>query len=202
LVVHIEWMVLSHQRTIEKSMEAAAAANVAAQCSGTLSGAIRFRGHHRATTTHVDQQFRNPVLLRRLLAGLLLISFVLFAVGSTLDLVRFQTTLTGDEVGCVRSINLFTFPNIAVSDLVLDRNESVYGIWIVVVSFLVFVLVIPWFVHIVHALAFWFGLKSRVLFRVADFCWTFSCVEVFLIALYVIEIRTGGCSVLFYWPIW
>jgi hypothetical protein len=187
LVVHIEWMVLSHQRTMEKS----SAADDAARCGGNLSGAIRFRGRDRANTTHVEKQFRRPVLLRSGLAGLLLISFALFAVGSTLDLVRFTTTLAGDEAGCVRSINLFTFPNIAVSGLVLDRNESVYGIWILVVSFLVFVLVIPWFVHVVHALAIWWGFKSKVLFRVADAGWTFSCVEVFLIALYVIEIRTG-----------
>jgi hypothetical protein len=195
LVVHIEWMVWSHQRTMEKSSSAVATANVGAPCSGNLSGAIRFRDRDRATTTYADQQFRHPILLRRLLAGLLLISFALFAAGSTLDLVRFQTTLAGDEAGCVRSINLFTFPNIAVSDLVLDRNKSVYGIWTLVVSFLVFVLAIPWFVHVVHALAFWVGFKSRVLFRVADAGWTFSCVEVFLIALYVIEVRTDGCSV-------
>jgi hypothetical protein len=181
LFAHVEWMVLFHHRTSES--KTAAAAVVVNR--GNLAHAIRFRGF-RTTTT---KQFRNPVLLQCLLAGLLLIALALFGVGSALDLVQFQTTLEGDGAGCVRAYNLFTFPSIAVSELVLDRNESTYGIWTLVVTFMAFVLVIPWLVHVVHILAFWFGLQSQVVFRVAEACWTFSCVEVFLIALFVLEVR-------------
>jgi hypothetical protein len=200
-LVHIEWMVLFHHRAVASKTTAAAAATTAVSNRGNLAHAIRFRGFGTAivtstTSTSSVKHFRKPLLQQCFLAGLLLITLSLFAVGSSLDLVRFQTTLVGgddDEViGCVRAYNLLTFPTIAVSDLVLDRNECRYGIWILVVSYMVLVLVMPCLVHVVHALAFWFGLRSQrvLLFRVTETCWTGSCVEVFLIALFVIEVRT------------
>ena len=183
--VHIEWMTLFHHRNT------ASHSNIQAdQNPSNLAYAIRFNAGK------VYKEFKDPLLLRGFLAILLLIAIALLAVGSTVDLVRFTTTLEGQSAGCVRAYSLFTFASIALSDLVLHENGAVPGIWTLVLSFTFFVQIIPWFVHIAHAMAIWFGVKSRALFRFADGCWTFSCVEVFLISLYVIEVSLYPATLL------
>lgn len=179
--VHIEWMTFFHHRNMASHSKTASS-----QDQGNLAHAIRFNSGNSV------KEFRNPLLLRVFLAMLLLIAVVLLALGSTIDLIRFKTTVEGQDDGCERAYSLFTFANIAVSDLVLHKNDATAGIWTLVLSFSLFVQIIPWCVHVIHASAFWFGLNSRPLFRFADACWTFSCVEVFLISLYVIEVRKHG----------
>jgi hypothetical protein len=178
--VHIEWMTHYHYES-HKNQGAEEDRQVATNVEdkGRLIDALRPRPLVHSAT---DATMRGSVWL------LLPVSVGLFLAGSLMEVARFSSFLKGETEGCVRGYNLYTLGTAIVKDQSLHLNSATPGVWTLYIAYILFVVVLPLFVHSLHVLGLGLNVHTRELCRIADICSTFVSVEVLLLGIFVVQV--------------
>jgi hypothetical protein len=127
---------------------------------------------------------RGPMfLLWTIAVGLLL-------AGSIMEGIRFTSVLGGEMAGCIRSYNLYELGAFLWSDFFLLANDAKPGVWTMAISYVLCLAVFPLYVHLVHGLSLCFDIRQRSMCLIADQFWTFASVEVYVLAIFTVEVSS------------
>ena len=192
--VHIEWMTSCHDKVVQQKEEEETKEELSQVNDEKIINAMRFRTSWRDVGGDNNNNGSALVCSSILLvqAGvwlLLTISIGLFLAGSLMDVVSFTAVIGGDTVACEKSYTLYSLGTALVSEFALQDNSAKPGSWTLFVSFVLFLIAAPLLVHLVHILVLVGNIKSKILCRVADVCWTFASVEVLVIAVFTVQVR-------------
>ena len=157
--------------------------------------ALRIYPWRNATTTP-PLKFRNATVGRMLLLVLYLSTVALLLMGSIYDVVHFTSYITDadptttNEPGCIQAYNIYTLGTMLVSDFFLFDNSAMAGVYILFISYVLFVMVAHLLVHIIHITILLFRNipKQALVCRLADICWTYASVEVLLLGIFAVQV--------------
>ena len=189
--VHLEWMLSRHRRQLGAVVSSYQPSH---QSQANLMRHLTFESSYR-----MNVYCANTGVARLLMCLLVAASLALYFAGTFLDLVSFEWTYAGDTEGCKLSYNLYSLGTTLVEDFFLYRSNVKGGIWFMYLLYILCMAILPLCTHVVHILGLVFGFNDRHLFRVVDLGWTFACVEVLLIGVFVTQVRGSfdslvGCS--------
>lgn len=176
---HLEWMTHCHQKKIDYEPT---------ENEQVTLNAMRFQSGWNSERNPLVS--KSPKCLRLGMYVLITTVIGLFLAGSLLDCIRFTSVLAGEAEGCVRSYNLYTLGTAFVSDFFLHLNKANAATWILFLAYIICIIVLPLFVHLVHALVCLFNVKGKRLCLLSDMCWTFASVDVLLIAVITAQVST------------
>jgi hypothetical protein len=186
--VHIEWMTHCHQKKLNYSQEQ--------ECNrrpeGNILDSLRFR--RSCASDHNSLACRSPACLQVAMWLLVCVSIGSFLAGSIVENIRFTSVSAENKTeGCVRSYSLYSLGATLISDQSLQWNSVKPLVWILFVTYIILLVVIPLFVHLIHVLVCVLNVKDKLLCRSADICWTFACVDVYVIGLYIVQVSVLVC---------
>jgi hypothetical protein len=185
---HLKWLL--HQHTLLYQSEEMQSIAFSPSPAQVLRG-MRF------ASTKIDQVWANPGYAKLALQVLLLASIALLAAGSTLELISFTSVLGGESVGCPRRYTLYSLGTALVSDFALTDHAAPFAIWILCLAYFVFVGVVPWLVHVVHA-SFFLGRVSwpADVFEITNVAWIVASIEALLLSINAIQVRHRKLGIL------
>mmetsp|Transcript_23068 Transcript_23068/g.34955 ORF Transcript_23068/g.34955 Transcript_23068/m.34955 type:complete len:602 (-) Transcript_23068:221-2026(-) len=117
-----------------------------------------------------------------------------FIAGSILDLFRIE--IGRGESACINTYNIINLCSSLISEFGLRNNTTEGQTWILYISYLFFVLILPIATHVLQITLLHFlmkhdrGTKMKNLVRdLTKVIWGMSCVDVFLIGLFAVEYK-------------
>ena len=157
--------------------------------------AIRIYPWRNATTTPI-LKFRNAIVGRLILLVLYVSTVVMLLMGSIYDIIHFTSYIsdadpTTTEPGCIHAYNIYTLGTVMVSNFFLYDNSALPGVYILFISYVLFVVVAHLLVHGIHiTILIFHNIPQQALFcRIADICWTYASVEVLLLGIFAVQVR-------------
>ena len=205
--IHLEWMTLCHERTLRSQQDVGGGTPAAATIPPPPTPTERDEEEDvvqdpipRQSTTQQQQPLTQSSTVRLGMVGIYLVcTIALLLTGSLLEIIRFTSILAptdgvveaSDELaGCVRSYTLYSFGTAMVSDMSLHLSSSgtIALTWILFLfGYVMLLMVLPLLVHLIQITT---NIKSQsMLSMVAEISWTFASVDVFLVALFVVQVR-------------
>jgi hypothetical protein len=179
--VHFEWMTKLHEKHMHRGL------GQRQEMTGPLLSALRFK--HSRDSDHEGKVFKFSMGLKLFALILLVTTFSLFLVGSSVELVRFTSVRPEEPGGCTRSYNLYTAATEMVSPFMLHGSKHKLGIWIMYISYLFLCAVCNLIVHCIQVLVLVFDVKNSTMCRFANQAWAFASVDVLIIGVYCIEFK-------------
>jgi len=180
--IQIEWMTHCHHKNLSNSKEE----TLSRTKPKNVLDSLRFRSN--CSSDRNSLACKSPVCLRASMRLILCLLIGLFLAGSIIENIRFTSVVADEKEGCVRDYNLYSLGTTLVSPFNLQANSAKPYMWILLFAQIILLAVLPLFVHLVHVLVCILNVTNERLCRIADICWTFASVDVFLIALYVVQV--------------
>lgn len=151
----------------------------------------------RNASTSPQWKFRNATVGRLLLLVLYVSTVATLLVGSIYDVVHFTSYVTDadptttNEPGCIQAYNVYTLGTMMVSNFFLYDNSALPGVYILFISYVLFVMVAHLLVHGIHIsiLLFHSIPKQSLICRLADITWTYASVEVLLLGIFAVQYK-------------
>ncbi len=187
---HIEWMAALHQESLkEHNKTSDHEAQETADDERLLMAALQFQNAYKSSLS--GRSCRSVTLATAFVGLLWATSIGFYVAGSISEILRFQTTEgVQRDVVCDRSYNIYTLGTELLSDEAMRDSSSKPAMWTLCMAYLLLVVVSPLVVHLVQLLAILGLVSNSTIFQLGDSIWTFASVDVLLMGLYIVQVRS------------
>ena len=134
---------------------------------------------------------------RLVLLALYVSTVVLLLLGSIYDVVHFTSyllntdTASDNDPGCIQAYNIYELGTRLVSNFFRYENSALPGVYVLFISYVLFVVVSHLLVHSIHiAMLLFHNIPQQTFIcRLADICWTYASIEVLLLGIFAVQVR-------------